>query len=71
MENKLQKLKLILEKHASHMNNLIASASCCAAGLEGYEEIPEHVVKSLFDLEKMWFELDSLVWTKLDKAIEK
>ena len=71
MENKLEKLQLILEDHANHINNLICTAHVCAAGLEGYEGIPENVVKSLFDLENMWIELDSLVWTKLDKAIEK
>lgn len=69
MKEQRLKLKKILEDHASHMNNLIASASCCAAGLESYEGIPEHVVKSLFDLENMWIELDELY--ESFKAIEK
>lgn len=64
-----EKLKKILEEHASHMNNLICLAHVCKKGHDDYKDIPEHVVKSLSDLENMWIELHELY--QLHKAVEK
>ena len=40
-------MKELIEKYASHMNNIASTISCYQLGVPKYQSIPKHVIDSM------------------------